>query len=423
MPPLSLLSDTELLARIPAFMQAERVAIADVVEHLTEVERRRLYLEQACSSLYTYCCERLGYTEDAALKRARVARLALRLPRVLDELRTGAIRLTGLFLLERYLNDENAEDLLAAARGRSRRELEKILATRFPRPDVPPRIEALDGAAGNATGGAHREAASGPSPWFTCPETDTSTAPRGRLPGDFRSRVEPLSAERYRVEFTASDEFRAKIEQARELTSHTLPSGDLAQLFERALDELIERELKRRVGTGKPRRVVKPGPDSRHVSLAIARQIWERDGSQCAFVDSAGRRCQERRFLTLEHRQPFSLGGPPTVENLCLLCAAHNAHTARRVFGEAFIASRLEARERRTTRIDDVATSWGPESHKAPSQSGVFDKVRSALTHLGFPPRLVTSTLLRLHSEHPELAFEPLIRAALNLLTPYPSSS
>ncbi len=52
MPP-SLLSDTELLARIPSVMQAERIAIADVVEHLTEVERRRLYLEQACSSLYS----------------------------------------------------------------------------------------------------------------------------------------------------------------------------------------------------------------------------------------------------------------------------------------------------------------------------------------------------------------------------------
>src|SRR5215471_17429808 len=355
MPPLSLLSDTELLARIPAMVHAERIASADVIEHLMEVERRHLYLEQACSSLYTYCCERLGYTEDAALKRARVARLAVRLPRVLDELRNGAIHLTGLFLLERYLNDENAEDLLAAARGRSRRELEKILATRFPRPDVPPRIEALDGVAGNATGGSHREAASGPSPWFTCPETDTSTAPRDGLPGDFRSRVEPLSAERYRVEFTASAALRAKIEQARELTSHTLPSGDLAQLFGRALDELIERELKRRGGTGKPRRVVKPRPDSRHVPLTIARQIWKRDGNQCAFVDSAGRRCRERRFLTLEHRHPFSLGGPDSLENLCLLCKAHNAHTARNVFGDAFIAGRITARETHPASADDVA--------------------------------------------------------------------
>jgi hypothetical protein len=142
----SLLSDTELLARIPAIVQAERIASADVVEHLLEVERRRLYLDQACSSLYTYCRDRLRYSEDAALKRARVARLALRLPRVLDELRSGAIHLTGLFLLERYLNDENAEELLALARGASRRDLEKSIASRFPRPDVASRIEPLDDA-------------------------------------------------------------------------------------------------------------------------------------------------------------------------------------------------------------------------------------------------------------------------------------
>src|SRR5882672_9574317 len=111
-------------------------------------------------------------SEDAALKRARVARLALRLPRVLDELRTGAIHLTGLFLLDRYLNDENAEELLAEVRGKSRRELEKLFAIRFPRPDVPSSIEALLGTTptlpldDEASGG--RLSSSGPSPWFCC---------------------------------------------------------------------------------------------------------------------------------------------------------------------------------------------------------------------------------------------------------------
>ena len=91
MPALALLSDTELLARVATVVQAERMASADVVEHLMEVERRRLYLDQACSSLYAYCRERLDYSEDAALKRTRVARLALRLPRVFDELLGGAL--------------------------------------------------------------------------------------------------------------------------------------------------------------------------------------------------------------------------------------------------------------------------------------------------------------------------------------------
>src|SRR6188768_2909937 len=84
------LSDRELLARMPTLVRAERAASAEVIAHLMEIDRRRLYLGEACSSLYAYCRERLGYSEDAALKRARVARLALRLPRALDELRAGA---------------------------------------------------------------------------------------------------------------------------------------------------------------------------------------------------------------------------------------------------------------------------------------------------------------------------------------------
>jgi len=73
--------------------------MVDVIEHLVEMERRRLYLRHAVSSLYSYCIDRLGYGEDAALKRHRVAKLALRLPQVLNELRAGALHLTGLFLL------------------------------------------------------------------------------------------------------------------------------------------------------------------------------------------------------------------------------------------------------------------------------------------------------------------------------------
>jgi hypothetical protein len=60
---LSALSDSDLIARMPELVLAERVASHDVVVHLMEIERRRLYLDQACSSLDSYCKERLGYSE------------------------------------------------------------------------------------------------------------------------------------------------------------------------------------------------------------------------------------------------------------------------------------------------------------------------------------------------------------------------
>src|SRR6187200_732367 len=78
----------------------------ELLAHLVEINRRRLYLGEACSSLFAYCRERLGYSEDGALKRMRVARMAQEVPAALDELRSGRIHLTGLFVLSRYVTPE-----------------------------------------------------------------------------------------------------------------------------------------------------------------------------------------------------------------------------------------------------------------------------------------------------------------------------
>jgi hypothetical protein len=94
---LSSISDAELLAQVPVLLTRERAATAELIAYLAEIHRRRLYLEQACSSLRSFCVERLGYSEDEAAKRVRVAHLARQLPSVLDELRRGAIHLTACF--------------------------------------------------------------------------------------------------------------------------------------------------------------------------------------------------------------------------------------------------------------------------------------------------------------------------------------
>ena len=102
---LSLIDDADLLAHMPKLLSRERAVVAEMIAHLAEIDRRRLYLDQACSCLRSYCIERLGYSEDEATKRVRVAQLARRVPPVVDELRSGAIHLTGLFLLAPYLTE------------------------------------------------------------------------------------------------------------------------------------------------------------------------------------------------------------------------------------------------------------------------------------------------------------------------------
>lgn len=440
---------------MPVLVLAERTASTEVIEHLMEIDRRRLYLDQACSSLYRYAKERLGYSEDEALKRVRVARFARQVPRVLEELRSGAMHLTGAFLLAAHLTEQNAEALLAEARGKSRRELEALLARWFPQPDVEARVDPMPAPAQPALGFSLGSSVSGPSSPNARPGT-------GNQPP--RSKLEPLSPASYRVQFTASAEFRAKIERARELLSHAVPSGDLPALFERAIDALIERELRRRTGAGKPRKRRLQKPGSRHVPLDIARLVWERDNAQCTFVNPAGNRCSERRFLTLEHRTPYARGGPATVENLCLLCRNHNAENARRVFGERYIEQKQVQRARTsaesressastasghdqielresggsqgefgTLEIDGQCTgmkstdcSGNPEhrpKRKAeleadlPSAREVsFAKALRALCRLGFAKRQVEKVLAELRASPLEFRMEELLRAALCLL-------
>jgi len=57
----------------------------------------------------------------------------------------------------------------------------------------------------------------------------------------------------------------------------------------------------------------------------VKREVWRRDGAQCAFVGTLGR-CTERNFLQLHHVTPFAEGGLATVETLQLRCRAHNVY-------------------------------------------------------------------------------------------------
>jgi hypothetical protein len=49
--------------------------LAELLAHLGELDARKLYRQQACSSMFSYCTERLGLSEAAAYNRISVARL------------------------------------------------------------------------------------------------------------------------------------------------------------------------------------------------------------------------------------------------------------------------------------------------------------------------------------------------------------
>src|ERR671922_1149567 len=95
----ALLSDSQLLDRVSILAAAEREATARLIPFLAELDERRLYLGQGCSSLFTYCTQVLHFSEHAAYRRIEAARAARQFPVILDLLAHGAINLTTIGLL------------------------------------------------------------------------------------------------------------------------------------------------------------------------------------------------------------------------------------------------------------------------------------------------------------------------------------
>jgi hypothetical protein len=393
--PLQRLSDEVLLARTTALVHTQRQTTAELLAHLAEIEQRSLHLARGCGSLFAYCTERLGMSEDEAYMRIRVARAARRFPRVAEALANGHVHLSGLCRLAAHLTEQNHRELLLAAQGRTKREIDQMLAERFPRPDAPDSLRKLpaprrraavkkdDGEAAAGRGASAQAAINQParSEDETPRQGDLLASHRGpRLPDRAapaedrdqahdavahdavahdavahdavavrptkdRPRVEPTAADRYRVQFTASRALHDKIRAAQDLLRHELPDGDLSAVCERAFDVLLGTLRQRKFAllpkSERARRRKRSDKRTRHIPVDVKRAVRERDGERCAFVDEKGRRCSATGMLEFHHVDPYGRGGPHTAANVQIVCSAHNRYLAQQAYGAARIAQRI----------------------------------------------------------------------------------
>ena len=92
-------SNTELLNALRKLVAQVRGVTRELLVEPGEVDARRLYLEEACPSMFAFCTTRLGFSEDVAYKRIQAARLGRRFPAVLRAVGAGRIHLAGLAIL------------------------------------------------------------------------------------------------------------------------------------------------------------------------------------------------------------------------------------------------------------------------------------------------------------------------------------
>ena len=400
---LTELTDDALVSRLSTLCAEGHVLTARMIVHLIEVEERRLDLRAACTSMFDFCQRRLGMSEGAAFRRITAARLVKRFPGLLDRIERGELHLSTLVLLRPHLTEANAEELAAAVVGKTQRQIEELLARLAPKRDVPSAIVELGAPSNDAR----------PTPRLFAGAVGSGTPTAPSTP---RARIEPLSEARFKVQLTAGAELKAKLERACDLMRHRNPRGDLAVVMEAAIDLLLAKLDKERLGkVTAPRDPKQPKAGARTIPAGVRREVFERDGEQCTFVGEAGERCPQRGHLELDHVEARALGGTNAASNLRVRCRAHNRLAAEDVFGKAHVAGRIDFRQRKSRA---VAATPSPMPSPPPQ---VIELALRGLHNLGFREsdarRALDQVSHRRIASGDELGVQELLRGAIAALT------
>jgi 5-methylcytosine-specific restriction endonuclease McrA len=366
------LSDRALVTRLRKLVNQEKSLTIEILPHLAEVDRRQLYVGRGYSSLFEYCVSHLGYGESSAWRRVCAARAVGRAPEIYDLLKREKLTFSGVILLSKALRPDNKRELLVRVVGKSRRQIEQVVAEYQPPKRIPDQARPTmvlaaaspvgAGASGDRPGAPPALAATsgdgaGVPPALAATLGKGTDVPSPAKLGEISLRCEgknnpipdPPPAvvleKMYEIRFAGDDELMELMAWMKAHLSGRYPRGagylemiKYAMRYVRDREDLsrrAERRKQREKAKKRPVKATAQSPVSRHIPAREKEKVWIRDKGRCAFVGTNGKRCASTFNLQFDHYPvPFARGGPSTAGNLRLLCARHNRFTAYKIFGE-----------------------------------------------------------------------------------------
>ncbi|HWU44888.1 MAG TPA: HNH endonuclease signature motif containing protein [Bdellovibrio sp.] len=103
---LKKLKNWELESQLKNLVAKERRLLHIILEHIKEVDIRKLYVERAYSSLFEYLVKELGYSGSAAMRRIDAAKLLREIPSVSEKIQEGSLNLSQIGELSRAVKEK-----------------------------------------------------------------------------------------------------------------------------------------------------------------------------------------------------------------------------------------------------------------------------------------------------------------------------
>lgn len=258
-----------------------------LIDILQQVRNHNIHRALGYTSLFIYVVERLKMSEAQAYALCAVTRTCEDYPVLRSALHSGQLSIHRASRLVSALDHENAEELVAFATTHSARETEQFIAKHRPR-------------AAKA------------------------------------DRIKPLTDELFELRASISHGCLQKLKRAQDLAASRQSDASYAAVLEAALDaylfknDPVAKAQRARTKTTRSELAPKPKPKfcarktRTPLSAAQKHTVSLRDQGQCTYTDELGRRCSERRWLHVHHRQHVCKGGGNEPDNLTTLCAAHH---------------------------------------------------------------------------------------------------
>lgn len=326
---LNHIKDHQLLTNTKDLVKKERKLLTDILHHLREIERRRLYCDLGYQSLFEYAVKELHYSEGQAGRRIQAMRLIKEIPQVEKSIASGELSLS---------NVSQAQSLF---RARAKETPQKPMSKKE-------KNLVLNCLKNKSTREGQKEL--------------LKLQPKTPDPQSFE-RERQITEDASEVKFLMNSKLKDRLEEVRSLLGPTAARWGYAELFdamaELSVEKLSEKKFgKRRVSAEKKDQTEKesdevareqqstpapeletscaprPSKNQRYIPKALQHAVWRRDQGRCS-------QCGSRRNLQLDHIRPVGFGGESTAENLRLLCFHCNQRQGIKAFGAGKIERKI----------------------------------------------------------------------------------
>ncbi len=302
---LKTLSDDELDQSFVGVAHKERQTLSEVLLHIEEVHRRKLYLKRSFGSLFEYLTKHLKYSAGSAQRRIDAYRLSKEVPEVIENLESGDLNLTQVSLLQRSFREKKKNDPSNPTGPNHRSFNETKQALNQIKQDRANEIQQKSQIVKELKQKSNTE-------------SQMIVAKALNLEVKTEMKLGHQADETVRFEITLTKAQWTKLNRMRDLLSHSLPHGSWDQVLEYVVDKVIASKTKTRK--------VKPGADS----LYTLRKIVLKRDPCCQYRDPKSQKiCTSTWQLQVDHIKPRWAGGKDELTNLRALCGKHNRQIYR----------------------------------------------------------------------------------------------